>query len=231
MRYLWLILFSLLLCGTSTLHAFEVPPSQGYVTDLAQLIDTSTERKLEQYLRDFENTDSTQLVVLTIPDLDGLPVEQAALEVAEQWQIGQREHDNGVLLLVARDDRKVRIEVGMGLEGRLTDLLAGRIVDQELLPRFRQGKYSDGIVAGVFAISDAVRGEYKGNGGDKKRDRNPFGLLFFLLFVLPIFLPGRRRSLFWFGGFGGGGGRGGFGGGGFSGGGGGFGGGGASGSW
>nr|WP_320113948.1 TPM domain-containing protein [uncultured Desulfuromonas sp.] len=230
MRYLWLVLFSLLLCGTTTLYAFEVPRSQGYVTDLAQLIDTTTERKLEQYLRSFEDTDSTQLVVLTIADLDGLPVEQAALEVAEQWQIGQREHDNGVLLLVARDDRKVRIEVGLGLEGRLTDLLAGRIVDQELLPRFRQGQYTDGIVAGVFAISDAVRGEYKGNGSHKKRDKNPFGLLFFLLFVLPIFLPGRRRPLFWFGGFGGGG-RGGFGGGGFSGGGGGFGGGGASGSW
>ncbi len=230
MRYLWLVLFSLLLCGTTTLHAFEVPRSQGYVTDLAQLIDTTTERKLEQYLRSFEDTDSTQLVVLTIADLDGLSVEQAALEVAEQWQIGQREHDNGVLLLVARDDRKVRIEVGLGLEGRLTDLLAGRIVDQELLPRFRQGQYTDGIVAGVFAISDAVRGEYKGNGSHKKREKNSFGLLFFLLFVLPIFLPGRRRPLFWFGGFGGGG-RGGFGGGGFSGGGGGFGGGGASGSW
>lgn len=231
MRCLWLALLSLLLCCTTTLHAFEVPLSQGYVTDLAQLIDTGTERKLEQYLRSFEDTDSTQLVVLTVPDLDGLPVEQAALEVAEQWQIGQQEHDNGVLLLVARDDRKVRIEVGLGLEGRLTDLLAGRIIDQELLPRFRQGHYSDGIIAGVFAISDAVRGEYKGDGSRKKRDKNPFGLLFFLLFVLPIFLPGRRRSLFWFGGFGGGG-RGGFGGGGgFSGGGGGFGGGGASGSW
>jgi uncharacterized protein len=229
MRFVWLLVLTFLLFSTTALHAFDVPASRGYVTDLAQLLDSQTEAKLERYLRSFETTDSTQLVVLTIPDLDGLPVEQAALQVAEAWQIGQAEHDNGVLLLVAKNDRKVRIEVGMGLEGRLTDLLAGRIIDNDVVPRFKQGQFAEGIVAGVVAISDAVRGEYQGTNRHDRRKKNSFGWLFFLLFVLPVFLPGRRSRL-WFGGFGGG--RGGFGGGGgFSGGGGGFGGGGASGSW
>ncbi|MEZ4600060.1 MAG: TPM domain-containing protein [Syntrophotaleaceae bacterium] len=235
-----LIALLLFLCTALPVWALEVPNPDGYVTDRAGMISSETEGQLEDFLRSFEASDSTQLVVLTMPALNGEVVEEYALRVAETWGVGQKEHDNGALLLVVRDDRQIRIEVGYGLEGRLTDLLAGRIIDDEITPRFRQGDFDGGISAGVQAMTEAVRGEYQGKpqrNGERKR--SPFGLLFFLFFVGPtllrLFLPhsrSRRGGLFGgYGGRGGGFGGGSFGGGGFSGGGGGFGGGGASGRW
>lgn len=219
--------------------ALEVPKPTGYVNDLAGMLSPATEQKLEQFLRNFEASDSTQLVVMTIDSLDGEPLASYSLKVAESWGIGQKGKDNGALLLIARKERKVRIEVGYGLEGRLTDLLAGRIIDNEITPRFKAGDFEGGIIAGVTAMAEAVRGEYQGTGRTvHKKQRNPFGALALLLFLGPGLLllgGGRRRGRFrrggfWIGGTGGGFG-GGFGGGGFGGGGGGFGGGGASGGW
>ena len=142
---------------------------------------------------------------------------------------------------MAKAERKVRIEVGYGLEGRLTDLLSGRIIDTEISPRLKQGDFDGGIISGVVAMAEAVRGEYQGTGqtNRKKKKSSPFGFLFLLFFLGPIFsrfFGGRsghsRRGGFYGGGpFLGGGGFGGGGGGGFSGGGGGGGGGGASGGW
>jgi uncharacterized protein len=217
--------------------ALDVPQPSGYITDAADLVDQGTELKIEQFLKDFEKSDSTQIAVLTIPSLEGESLDEYALRVAENWGIGQESKDNGALLLVAHQDRKIRIEVGYGLEGRLTDLLSGRIIDNEIAPRFRSGDFEGGIVAGVVAMAEAVRGEYQGTGrtGEKK-ERNPLGILALLLFLGPgmMFLGGgrrHRRGGIWYGGGFGGGGRGGGFGGGFSGGGGGFGGGGASGGW
>jgi uncharacterized protein len=216
--------------------ALDVPRPTGYVNDRAGLLSPATEQKIENFLRNFEASDSTQLVVLTIDSLEGDTIEDYGLKVAEGWKIGQEGKDNGALLLVAKQERKVRIEVGYGLEGRLTDLLAGRIIDNEIIPRFKSGDFEGGIIAGVTAMAEAVRGEYQGTGRlAHKKQRNPLGALALLLFLGPglmmLFGGGRRgrhrRNGFWIGGFGGGGG--GFGG--FSGGGGGFGGGGASGSW
>lgn len=218
--------------------ALDVPQASGYITDAADLVDQGTELKIEQFLKDFEKSDSTQIAVLTIPSLEGESLDEYALRVSENWGIGQESKDNGALLLVAHQDRKIRIEVGYGLEGRLTDLLSGRIIDNEIAPRFRAGDFEGGIVAGVVAMAEAVRGEYQGTGrtGEKK-ERNPLGILALLLFLGPgmMFLGGgrshRRGGGIWYGGGFGGGGRGGGFGGGFSGGGGGFGGGGASGGW
>jgi uncharacterized protein len=219
--------------------ALDVPAPQGYVTDTADMFSSSTVLRLDQALRSFEKSDSTQIAVLTIPSLEGESLEEYSLKVAEKWGIGQKGKDNGALLLIARDDHKLRIEVGYGLEGRLTDLVAGRIVDNEIAPRFKQGDFDGGVTAGVAAMIEAVRGEYQGSGRTThKRERHPLGLLamlfFFGPFLLRVFRPrrihGRRHGGFWIGGppFGGGG----FGGGGgFSGGGGGFGGGGSSGGW
>ena len=206
-----------------------------YVTDLADLLDPEVEHKLSTFLRQFERSDSTQIAVVTVPSLQGRELNEYSIQLASNTGLGQKEHDNGALLLVARAERKVRIEVGKGLEGKLTDLLTGRIIDHEIIPRFKQNRYAEGIVAGVGAMVASVRGEYQGTGrSGKERERNPFGWLFILLFIAPSLLPfgsRRRRSGFFFfpGSFGGG--RGGGFGGGFSGGGGGFGGGGASGSW
>ena len=115
---------------------------------------------LEAALADLERSDSTQIAVLTIPSLEGGSLEEFSLKVAEAWGLGQEKWDNGALLLVARDERKMRIEVGYGLEGRLTDLLAGRIIDSEIGPAFKQGDFDTGFLRGVTAMAAAVRGEY-----------------------------------------------------------------------
>ena len=232
------ILFLLLLLSTPA-AALDVPAHAGYVTDSAGILSRAAVLRLDQALQAFEQSDSTQIAVLTIPTLEGESLEEYSLKVAESWGIGQKGKDNGALLLVAQAEHKLRIEVGYGLEGRLTDLIAGRIIDNEVAPRFKQGDFDGGVTAGVAAMMEAVRGEYQGSGSTRKKERrNPFGLLVALLFfgpfLLRVFSPGaqgHRRSGFWIGGppFGGGGGGGGFGG--FSGGGGGFGGGGSSGGW
>jgi uncharacterized protein len=217
--------------------ALEIPKLTGYVNDLAGVISPEIELKIENFLQEFEASDSTQLVILTIGSLEGDSLEEYSLRVAESWKIGQKEKDNGALLLIAKQERKVRIEVGYGLEGKLTDLLAGRIIDQEITPYFKAGDYDAGVIAGISSMAEAVRGEYKGTGRTaKKKKRSSWGSLALLLFLGPgmmLFGGGRRgrhrRSGLWIGGMGGGGFGGG--GGGFSGGGGGFGGGGSSGGW
>lgn len=220
-----------LLCVISVHAELDIPTLRGYVNDSANMIPAATELKLEQFLEQFESSDSTQLVVCTLPSLEGEDLAETAIRIATQWQLGQRNKDNGVLLLIAQQEHDIRIEVGYGLEGRLTDLLAGRIIDNEITPRFKQGAFADGVVAGVLSITEAVRGEYTGNSHKKKRGSS-LGWLTLLLFLAPGLLPfGRRRSMFWMGGGFGGGGFGGGSGGGFSGGGGSFGGGGASGGW
>ncbi|MDY0291084.1 MAG: TPM domain-containing protein [Desulfuromonadaceae bacterium] len=225
-------MFGVLTASTTT-AAPQLPTTiSAYVTDQADMLSAATEQKLTTFLRQFEQSDSTQIAVVTIPSLQGRALSEYSIELASNTALGQHKHDNGALLLVARDERKIRIEVGKGLEGRLTDLLAGRIIDLEIAPRFKQGMFEEGIVAGAAAMAASVRGEYTGTGSSAgKEKRNPFGWLIMLLFLAPGLLPfgsrrRRSRSIFFPGGFGGG-----RGGGGFSGGGGGFGGGGASGGW
>lgn len=233
-RFMLLTLLFLLL--PLNVAALEVPKLNGYVNDLGDVISPGTELKIEHFLRGFEASDSTQLVILTIESLQGATLEEYSLSVAESWKIGQQGKDNGALLLIAMQERQMRIEVGYGLEGRLTDLLAGRIIDNEIKPRFKAGDFDGGVIAGVTAMAEAVRGEYQGTGETgKNKKRNPWGSLALLLFLGPglMLLRGgggrgrRRHSGFWIGGLGGGG----FGGGGFGGGGGSFGGGGSSGGW
>lgn len=235
----FLLLLSCLVILPFSAGAFDIPPVQGYVNDFAGLLSPAAKNQIEQFLRNFDASDSTQVVVVTVPNLQGEPVDMVALQIAEAWKIGQKGKDNGALLLIGKEDRKMRIEVGRGLEGKLTDLLAGRIVDNEIAPRFKKGDFEGGIAAGVNAIVQSVRGEYKGTGktGGRKKNAGVWWLFPLLFFVLPLLGRlsgngrGRHSGGYWVGGggFGGGGGGGGFGG--FSGGGGGFSGGGSSGSW
>jgi len=238
MRQTLVSLFILLLfCSPAA--ALDVPKATGYVNDNAGILSSTVRLKLEQFLENFEASDSTQITLLTIPTLDGEPLGDYSLKVFETWKLGQEGKDNGALLLVAKAEKKIRIEVGYGLEGRLTDLLAGRIIDNEISPKFKQGDFDGGIVAGIVGIAQAVRGEYTGTGktSQKKKKSSPFGFIFLLFFLGPLLgrFGGRRGSrrggIFFLGPFIGGSGFGGGGGGGFSGGGGFGGGGGASGGW
>lgn len=211
-----------------------------YITDQTNSLTDSELAVLERKLSDFEKTTSTQVVVLIVTTIEGGSIEEASLRVAEENGIGQKDKNNGVLLFVSKGDRKIRIEVGYGLEGVLTDVVSGQIIRREIAPQFRQGRFFEGINAGVEAIFLATKNEYTSDQSDhpgKGMNLVPL-VLIILLFIFisrirrqrfvgggvpPIFFPG--------GGFGRSSGGWGGGGGGFSGGGGSFGGGGSSGSW
>ncbi len=172
----------------SSALALEIPALQGRVNDLGSLISPSTATQIEQSLKYLEETDSTQIVVLTIPSLEGESLEEFSLKVAETWKIGQSGLDNGALLLVSVKDRKVRIEVGYGLEGTLTDLVAGRIIKNIILPNFKEGRFDQGIIDGVSAMSQAVKGEFSAEDSSRvKNNDDPAGvfgvLIFFFFFV------------------------------------------------
>ena len=176
--------------------ALDVPRLQGRVNDYADMISPATERTLNEKLAALEQSDSTQVVILTIPSLKGEPLEEFSIKVAEAWKIGQKGLDNGVLLLVSRNDRKVRIEVGYGLEGPLTDLLAGRIVDYEIVPAFKAGKFDQGFLQGVEAITEAVRGEYKAEPAKAGGEENDAARYFpFFILALVVAMMGTRHKI------------------------------------
>ncbi|MBF0361672.1 MAG: TPM domain-containing protein [Oligoflexia bacterium] len=157
--YLILILFSFFNFIQSSI-AREIPELNGRINDYAQMLSTETKADLEMRLEELEKSDTTQLVFLSIPSLEGDSLEEFSIRVADKWKIGQKKIDNGVILLVAKNDRKVRIEVGKGLEGKLTDLIAGRIIRENIVPYFKRGNYQDGVVEGIKSIVQVVNGEY-----------------------------------------------------------------------
>jgi uncharacterized protein len=251
------ILFSLVLGLASALAEPTFPALAGRVVDDAKLLSAADEQALIADLEALEKKSSDQVVVVTIPSLQGYAIEDYGYQLGRHWGIGTKQLDNGVLLIVAPNERKVRIEVGRGLEPTLTDALSKIIIANAILPRFRAGDFAGGIKDGVRDITltltgDAAEVEQRAKARHGKDPTMDWTMVIFWTVILlwfiwvmgrsaqtpaargryggPVIIPGPG----WGGGFGGGGfsGGGGFGGGGFSGGGGGgFGGGGASGSW
>lgn len=253
----WVIWF-LMLCTASTVFAVDIPVRPAApVVDLAGIIDDAVKTKLNRYMRELEQKTTAQFAILTIKSLEGQPIEDLSITIAhDKWKLGQKGKDNGVLLLVALKDRKYRIEVGYGLEGILPDSLVGSIGRQYLVPYFKKGDYSGGILAAALVIANQIADQagvqISGLPAVKKTHPNKspkgssgfFGkVISFLIFLVVFFifirnprsflalmllssLGGRRGHWGGSGGGFGGGGSGGFGGGG-----GGFGGGGASGGW
>ena len=220
----------------------EFPALTGRVVDQANILSPQAEANLTRVLADHEQATTNQVVVVTLPNLQGYEIADYGYQLGRHWGIGQKGKDNGVLLLVALEERKMRIEVGYGLEGELTDAASSLIINRVMAPMFQQGQLEQGIIAGVGAILTVLQAEPGSlTAAATERDRSepvalPF-LVTFLFFVILMFVNvgrGRRvrryRRGIYVGGLGGFGG-GGFGGGGFGGGGGGFGGGGASGGW
>lgn len=226
----------------------EFPALSGRVVDQAEMLDAADETRLTKMLAAHEQATSEQVVVVTLPNLQGETIEQYGYQLGRHWGIGQKGEDNGALLIVARDERKVRIEVGYGLEGRLTDAQSSVIINQVITPAFRQGEFGRGILEGTQAMIQVLGGDPLATtsaqpGSEKQGPDGAKSILFFLLLLAVTgFLGGGRggrgrrgilgglllgAALGGRGGHGGGGGLGG----GFSGGGGGFGGGGASGGW
>lgn len=146
---------------TSLSFALDVPPLTGRVVDLAQVLPANVAASLARDLEAHEAKTSNQVALLILPSLEGEPLETFSHRVATTWKLGQKGTENGVLLLLALRERKVRIEVGYGLEGTLTDLRSAHIIRQEIVPRLRSGDLPGGIVAGVQAILDTIEGTYK----------------------------------------------------------------------
>jgi len=243
------LLLAGILCLLFCLPAFglAVPERpEGRITDRTRTLTRDQIAALERKLAAFERETTNQIAVLLIPSLEGDSLEDYSIRLAEKWKIGQQGRNNGVILLIVKNDRKLRLEVGYGLEGALPDALAGTIIRNEISPRFRDGQFYQGIDAGVNAVIAATKGEYKAS-PKRKRSQMEAWIPFliagaFLVFFMLAASRARRRQYhsgssrgwtsgggFWYGGSSGG--DGGFDSGGFSGGGGDFGGGGASGTW
>lgn len=231
------------------LFSLDVPPLKKMVNDNANVLTSQQELELEKLLRNAQSQTSSQIAMLTIQSLQGENLEDYSLRVAESWKLGQKEFDNGILLLIAMKERKVRIEVGYGLESIITDMKSGFIIRNYIVPEFKKGNFAKGIANGLavitglvtkkFEISEEQLAKYQQQKKQGKKAQIPFGLIVFLFMFIFGGLGRRRGGLFtalFLGSMLGGGrssssgfGGGGFGG--FSGGGGGFGGGGASGGW
>lgn len=243
-QHFLLALFALLLaCGARAEMVF--PALTGRVVDNAGMLDAAAQRSISAQLEAHENATGNQIVVVTLSDLQGYPIEDFGNRLFRDWGLGQKGKNNGVLLIIAPNERKIRIEVGYGLEGELTDAISANIIATRISPAFKRGNFAEGVTDGISAIVEALGGKY-----EMRKPKNsghqeiPGWMLFVLVLGVIIFNmfgggPGfRRRGFggrhggFYGGGFGGGGfGGGGFGGGGFGGGGGSSGGGGASGGW
>lgn len=258
MRPLRVLLLSLLLAPA--LLALEVPPPPDrWVTDRAGILNAEQVASLDRKLSGFEQTSGAQFIIYVFRALEGESMEDFTIRCVEKWKVGQKKFDNGLVLFVFFEEKKVRIEVGYGLEGTVTDAFSSRVIREIMAPPFQRGDYNGGLNAAADAIVNKItKGEEpvaplqpRGQPAAGERgDINPIvvlAILFVVFFVIvPMLSRGRSRSgcggcwplMFFPGGgsgitFGGGGGfsGGGFGGGGFSGGGGSFGGGGASGGW
>jgi uncharacterized protein len=158
LRHHTFVLGLLCLLAPTAAGALDVPYLSGRVVDLAELLPPQAEQEIDATLAALERETGAQVAVLTIPTLGDEPLEDYAVRVAETWKLGREGVDDGVLLLVAQQERGLRLEVGYGLEPKLPDAIAKRILDERVVPRFRDGDFPGGIAAGVDAVAVAVRG-------------------------------------------------------------------------
>ncbi len=235
-RALLLGFFLTFFCATLALAALKFPPLTGRVVDEAHVLKPETIEALDRKLQAYENGTQTQFVVATLSSLQGDDIADYGYQLGRAWGIGQKGKDNGVLLIVAPNQKKVRIEVGYGHEGTLTDALSSQIINRTILPLFKQGDIDGGVTAGVDAIIAALGGQSEAAPTATNGDGEISNTEVIIILILVVIFCVRYPMLAWFifstsssGSYRGGGGSGWSGG--FSGGGGSFGGGGASGSW
>jgi len=184
----------------------EIIPSS-YVVDEAGIIDESIKKKLAGHLQELEQKTGSQMIVLTVPTTGEIPIEMFALDMAEKWKLGQKDRDNGLLMIIAVNDRKYRIEVGYGLESVVPDSLAGTVARKYLVPRFQAGDYSKGIYETAVVIMSTIAKAYGAEltgmpalqSSPSPAKRSPFGSLLsflFFLFIISSLMNRRSRGLF-----------------------------------
>lgn len=183
--------------GAAAQDLVPVPPLQGRVTDLTGTLTAQQSAAIEQSLRAFEERKGTQIAVLIVPTTRPEAIEPFALRVVEQWKLGRRKVDDGALLLVAKDDRAVRIEVGYGIEGALNDATAARVIAELITPRFRQGDFNGGLTVGLEQIMRVLDGEAlppPPRRGSAAAD-NSLGQSWPVLFIAALVLGGVLRQV------------------------------------
>ncbi len=187
--YFFLLLSGFFFCTWA--YALEIPERPAsYVNDYAQLLSPTAKARLEERLTVFEKETSNQVVVAIFKSLEGGSLEDFSIKLAEKWKIGSKKNDNGVILLIFKDDRDVRIEVGYGLEGALPDATARMIIANEIVPSFRSADFDGGVEKAVTAIMQATRGEYKPDAQtstDAFMEKN--GWVFYLGMMLYFLVP------------------------------------------
>lgn len=170
-------------------QTLKFPKPEGFVNDFAALLAPNERASLEALLQNFEQETSNEIVIAIVPNLQEMTVDDYAVRLFEEWGIGKKKNDNGVLFLVSQEDKKMRIEVGYGLEGAIPDGKAGEILDREVVPEFRQGNYAEGLQKGMLALMAQSRGEYATpRQKESTNGKNFIDLFANLIFFLPLFL-------------------------------------------
>lgn len=192
--FLLLFLYSFIAFGQG-----KIPPKPSFQTSYYEigttLLDESQKKAIEQKLISYADSTSTQIVVVVVPTTDGDDIDRYKVDLAHSWGIGQKEKDNGILLLVAKDDRKVAIATGYGTEGLLTDAMCSLIIQNDILPSFKQGDFYAGIDNGTTAIIKVMKGEYKEERKNLRKGNDGGGagiFIFIVIFIIVIIILSRR---------------------------------------
>lgn len=172
--------------GTGVFADVPVPPLTARVIDETDTLTAEQRASLEQTLKDFEARKGSQISVLVVPTTQPETIEQYSMRVVEQWKLGRKSVDDGALLIVAKNDRALRIEVGYGLEGALTDATSNRIINETIVPRFKQGDFYGGITAGVDSMMRVVSGEPLPPPAGRRDAYRGVGQLLPVLFLLTV---------------------------------------------
>lgn len=182
--------------------AFDIPPNDGYVTDAAGILTPAEEQAIESLLQSEAERTTNEIAVVIVPTLHGEPIESVGLDIGRRWGIGSSK-DNGILLLIAYDDREMRIDVGYGLEGMVPDIVAKGIIETDLVPAFREGNFAGGITAAIESLQKHTVGEYTATRYESKQESSGvMPAVFFILFFFSQWLIAilARTSSWWLGG-------------------------------
>lgn len=167
---------------------YQLPKPTSHVVDNANIISASEERSLQSLLGPLKSENKAEIVVVTVTSLNGLPIETASIELANYWELGTEEDDNGLIILLAQKEKRVRIEVGQGLEGFVTDAFSKQVIDQKFLPFFKRGQFGAGLVAGVDTISKKINNEPVNFSSKKSKGGFDIVSLFMFLYFLFLFI-------------------------------------------
>lgn len=180
--------------------AAEVPALKGRINDYADVIDSDDEAQLNEYLTRLDDQTGIQIAVLTVPTIDGESIETYSMRVAESWKLGQKGEDNGALVVLALEEHDIRIEVGYGLEGVLTDTKCGLILRNVIIPEFKDGDYSEGILKGVSNIVGIVLDDEELVDKDvlnEKESENSWGIVFMVFWIIFIIIIITSKGGLW----------------------------------